>query len=192
MPNLLYKWSSWLQLWKTYGNHEVLGVSGAGIIRCPHKLLPERELVKKSTVPLVQGPYSWKRVGRRYLKRSHIVSRNTGWSLDQRIKKGNHLIRSLSLDVALSRRQLLVPGYTGPKKYGPTWRSSPIPEGACGGKKRGCRRRWVIYRGRHKVAQCPDHMHCSCPMWAWVWPAQLFLSIWESVTLEETRSIRVP
>ena len=167
-------------------------MSGAGIIRClPHKLLPERELAEISTVTLVQGPYSWKRVGRRDLKRSHMASRNTGWSLDQRIKKGNHLIRSLSLDVALSRRQLPVLGYIGPKKQGPTWRSSPIPEGACGGKKRSCRR-WVICRRCHKVAQCPDHMHRSCPLWAWVWPAQLFLSIWESVTLEEARSIRVP
>ena len=94
---------------------------GAGIIRCPpHKLLPERELAEISTVPLVQGPYSWKRVGRRDLKKSHMASRNTGWSLDQRIKKGNHLIRSLSLDVALSRRQLPVLGYIGPKKQGPT------------------------------------------------------------------------
>lgn len=74
-------------------------------------------------------------MGRRDLKRSHIGSRNTGWSLDQRIKKGNHLIRSLSLDVALSRRQLLVPGYIGPKNRAQPEGPAPFLKEPVVGKK---------------------------------------------------------
>ena len=108
----------------------VLITSGALI-----NYFPKRGQIENPTVHLYRGLKAVKGQEGGIQKRATQQVETQGCHLDQRIRRVDHLIRSLSPDIVLSRRQFLDPGHTVPNKQGPARSSSPILEGVCDGEK---------------------------------------------------------